>query len=112
MSETFLVCNQLQQFWGKKKAWVDGSDRKRILCNKHEDEAVNLLVELSSKDIDLRGQVTPAELDDKGLPVVEPSAHRIVEVEIPVPESTPESVTTPVAETADDDARASEITAS
>lgn len=92
MSETFVVCNQLQQFWGKKKAWVDGSDRKRILCNQHEDEAVNLLVELSAKDIDLRGQVIPVELDDKGLPDVEPSEHRIIEAEItpsmPAPEVT------------------------
>ena len=112
MTETFLVCNQLQQFWGKKKTWVDGSDRKRILCHKHEDEAVNLLVELSSKDIDLRGQVTPAELDHKGLPMVEPSAHLIVETEIPAPESSSESATTPVIETTEDDAKAPEATAS
>jgi hypothetical protein len=91
MSETFVVCNQLQQFWGKKKAWVDGSDRKRILCNQHEDEAVNLLVELSARDVDLRGQVTCVALDDKGLPAVEASAHRIIEADIAPPTAAPEA---------------------
>ncbi len=75
MSEVFTVCNQLGQFWGKKKRWVDGRTARRILTSKHQDEAVNLLVELSSKDIELRGEVIAIELDERGVPRVTPSEH-------------------------------------
>jgi hypothetical protein len=40
---------------------------------RHRDEAVNTLFELSSRDVDLRGQVIAAELDARGEPVIEPS---------------------------------------
>ncbi len=88
MSSTFVVRNQLGQYWGKKKKWVDGTDPKRVLVCKHEDEGVNLLVELSAKDIDLRGEVAAVELNQRGIPQVEPSAHLIVEA--PEPEQEPE----------------------
>lgn len=79
MSSTFVVRNQLGQFWGKKKKWVDGTAPKRVLVCKHEDEGVNLLVELSAKDIDLRGEVAATEVNEKGVPQVESSAHLIVD---------------------------------
>ncbi len=90
MSE-FVVRNQLGQFWGKKKAWVDGRDAKRIMLCKHEDEGVNLLVELSAKDIDLRGEVVAVEMSDRGLPQVEPSEHLIEDEPAPAAETEPES---------------------
>ena len=64
MSEVFVVRNQLGQYWGKKKRWVDGTKPRVVAHFKHEDEGLNQLVELSSKDIELRGEVAAAELDD------------------------------------------------
>ncbi len=81
MSEVFVVRNQLGQYWGKKKRWVDGTKPRAVAHFKHEDEGLNQLVELSSKDVDLRGEVASAPLDDRGVPVVEPSEHRIVDEE-------------------------------
>ena len=77
MSEVFVVRNQLGHYWGKKKRWVDGTKPTRVLTCKHRDECVNLLVELSSKDIDLRGEVIAAPVNERGLPQVEPSEHRL-----------------------------------
>lgn len=77
MSERFVVRNQLGHFWGKGKAWVDGTEPRTILLCAHEDEAVNTLFELSSRDIALRGEVQAVALSDKGEPVVEPSEHRL-----------------------------------
>jgi len=91
MSETFVVCNQLGQFWGKKKRWVDGNKARKIMLCKHADEGLNLLVELSSKDIDLRGEVIPVALDERGLPEVEPSKHLLEDedpLEIPADDPT------------------------
>ena len=42
---------------------------------KHQDEAVNQLVELSAKDIDLRGEIVAADLNEKGEPKIEASEH-------------------------------------
>ena len=78
MSDVFVVRNQLGHFWGKGKRWVDGSDPKSVMRTAHQDEAINTLFELSSKDIELRGEVLPTSLSERGEPVVEASS-------IPVP---------------------------
>lgn len=75
MSEVFVVSNQLGQYWGKKKRWVDGSKAKRVMVCKHEDEAVNLLVELGARDIELRGEVLAVSANERGIPRVKPSEH-------------------------------------
>ena len=87
MSETFVVCNQLGQFWGKKHRWVDGHVAQRVMRLKHQDEALNLLVELSAKDVDLRGEVLGVELDRKGFPLIEPSEHRLEDEDDIAPEA-------------------------
>lgn len=73
MSEVFVIRNQLGHYWGKSKEWVDGRDARAVMRAKHEDEAINTLFELSSRDIDLRGEVVEATLNEKGNPMVEAS---------------------------------------
>jgi len=73
MTEVFVIRNQLGHYWGKGKAWVDGAQPRLVLRTKHRDEAVNTLFELSSKDFELRGDVLPAELTERGEPIIEPS---------------------------------------
>lgn len=75
MSDVFVVRNQLGHYWGKAQAWEDGTEPKAVMRFKHEDEAINTLFELSSKDIELRGEILTVELSSKGEPVVEPSEH-------------------------------------
>lgn len=81
MSEVFVVRNQLGQYWGKKKRWVDGTKAKRVATCKHQDEGFNLLVELSAKNVDLRGEVLQVACNDRGIVQVEPSAHLLPEEE-------------------------------
>ncbi|WP_193940630.1 hypothetical protein [Parahaliea mediterranea] len=73
MTEVFVIRNQLGHFWGKSKAWVDGRDPRAVLRVKHQDEGINTLFELSAKDVELRGEVVPAELGPKGEPVLQVS---------------------------------------
>ena len=77
MAELFVVRNQLGHYWGKKKRWVDGTKPTRVMTCKHRDEGLNLLVELSSKDIELRGEVIATPVNERGVPQVEPSEHRL-----------------------------------
>ncbi len=81
MSEVFVVRNQLGHYWGKSKSWVDGRDARQVARLKHHDEAVNLLFELSSKDVALRGEVVAAQSDGRGEPVVEASHHPLPDAE-------------------------------
>ena len=84
MTDVYVIRNQLGHYWGKSKAWVDGSEPRTVMRSPHRDEATNTLVELSAKDIDLRGEIIAVALSDKGDPQVEAS-------EIPVP-LTPEQI--------------------
>ena len=79
MNEVFVIRNQLGHYWGKSKMWVDGNDPKASMRLKHHDEALNTLFELSSKDVELRGEILPVELNSRGYPVLEVSA-------VPLPE--------------------------
>ncbi|MFT7286061.1 MAG: hypothetical protein ACI87W_000165 [Halieaceae bacterium] len=72
----FVICNQLEQYWTRSGEWVDGRDPQRLLKLKHRDEAVNQLVELSAKAIDLRGVVLACDLNGRGEPDCVPSKHR------------------------------------
>ena len=91
MNDVFVVCNQLGQYWGKKKKWVDGTNPRRVLVCTHEDEAVNQLVELSARDIHLRGEVRAAETNQRGIPRIEPSEHLLVDEPDPPEETTAEA---------------------
>ena len=74
-NKVFIICNQLGQFWTRAGEWVDGREPQRILKLKHRDEAVNQVVELSARDIELRGEVRSCELGERGQPIVDVSAH-------------------------------------
>ncbi len=71
MSEVFVIRNQLGHYWGKNRSWLNGSDPKNVLQVKHEDEGINTLFELSSKDVSLRGEVVAVALKEKGQPILE-----------------------------------------
>ncbi len=78
MTDVYVIRNQLGHYWGKSKAWVTGAEPKAVLRVRHEDEALNTLFELSTKDVELRGEIISAPLSERGEPVIEPS-------EVPLP---------------------------
>ena len=73
MSPVFVLRNERGVYWGKAKTWVDGSSPRAVLRTPYQDEAVNTLFELSSRDIELRGEVIATTLSERGEPVIEPS---------------------------------------
>ncbi|MFA7554804.1 MAG: hypothetical protein WCY88_11185 [Spongiibacteraceae bacterium] len=74
MSHVFVVKNQHGHFANKHKEWIDGSDPKALFRSPHRDEAINLVFELSSRDIYLRAEAVSVELDKNKQPLVEASA--------------------------------------
>ncbi|CAA0123736.1 Uncharacterised protein [Halioglobus japonicus] len=98
MTDVFVVRNQLGHYWGKAKIWVDGSSPKAVLRTKHQDEALNTLFELSSRDTELRGEVVQTELSERGEPVIEPSQIPLLdesEPDVAEPEEEQEAHSTP-----------------
>jgi hypothetical protein len=79
MTDVYVIRNQVGHYWGKSKTWVDGTEARAVMRARHEDEAINTLFELSSKDFELRGEVVTAQLSERGEPMVEAS-------EIPLPQ--------------------------
>jgi hypothetical protein len=79
MSEVFVIRNQNGCYWGKSKEWQDGRDPRALARYQHRDEAVNTLVELSARDIDLRGEVLAAPLSERGEPQVAPGRLNLAE---------------------------------
>jgi len=79
MTDVYVIRNQVGHYWGKSKSWVDGTEARAVMRARHEDEAVNTLFELSSKDFELRGEVVTAQLSERGEPMV-------VASEIPLPQ--------------------------
>jgi hypothetical protein len=74
MNKVYVVRNQHGMFANKHREWVDGREPKIVFRSPHCDEALNLVFELSSKDIYLRAEAIHVELDDNDQPVVEVTA--------------------------------------
>lgn len=71
MSQVYVVSNQDGLFISKQKEWLDGRDAKLLFRCEHKDEAINMVFELSSRDIYLRAEAITVDLNEKKQPVVE-----------------------------------------
>lgn len=70
MADAFVIRNQLGQYLTKKGEWVSGKEPAIIFHQPHFDQALNQLIEVNSKDIELRGVVEKLELSEKRIPVI------------------------------------------
>ena len=98
MNQVFVVSNQNGHFASKQKEWVDGREPKLLFRSPHKDEAINLVFELSSKDIYLRAEATSVDLDEKKQPIVEvtnPIEPEEVPPEAELPEEAPDEIAGP-----------------
>ena len=84
MSKCFVIRNHQDFYLDKHKEWVDGRENQTLFRTQHKDEAINMVVELSSKDISLRAQYIECELNNKKQPIVEicPKAVALVQAQL------------------------------
>lgn len=97
MAKTFVIRNQLGQYFARKGDWISGKDPHGIFFQPHYDQALNQLIEINSKDIELRGEVTSLELDEKGKPIVlefgpEPEQFELEDLDVEVEAEAPVTV--------------------
>lgn len=72
MQKLYVVSDQRGLFVNKQKEWVDASEIKTLFRTQHKDEAINLVFELSSKDIGLRAEALLVDQDPNKQPIVIP----------------------------------------
>lgn len=72
MSEIFILQNQHNLFLGKQNNWLDGRDLNALYKTPHKDEAINQMVEASSKDYTQRIKIISCSPNEKGLPSIDP----------------------------------------
>ena len=70
MADAYVIRNQLGQYYTKKGEWVSGKEANLVFHQPHHDQALNQLIEINSKDIELRGSVVKLGLDEKRHPVI------------------------------------------
>ena len=99
MSKVFVVVNQHGLFADKHKEWTDGREPKLLFRSPHKDEAINLVFELSSKDIYVRAEAIEVELNEKKQPVVDVTAELPHATDIDEATSTDAEALEPIAET-------------
>ena len=62
----FVLQNADGRYFGKDLDWIDVLKASAIFCYEHQDQALNKLVELNAKDINLRAQVIACDRDHGG----------------------------------------------
>lgn len=68
----FVIRNQQGLYLTRQNEWVDGHDPAPLFKTPFRDAALNTLIELNAKDIELRGVLAEVEVNEKGLPQVMP----------------------------------------
>jgi len=66
----YVIKNHDESILGKDLEWLDGTDANLVFKTEHRDIALNQLIELNSKDINLRAQIVECEADKKGRPIM------------------------------------------
>ena len=71
MSKVFVVQSDQGHYFSKHGDWLSGKDASQIFFGKYKDEALNQLIDITIKDVDVRARVIECELNSKNHPVLE-----------------------------------------
>lgn len=87
MSKVFVVQSEQGHYYSKHGEWLSGKDNSLIYFGKYRDEALNQLIDITIKDVDIRARVKETELNAKNYPVLE----IVVESDLNEPEQVEEN---------------------
>lgn len=66
MAEVFIIQNHDQTYLSKHGDWIDGSQANQLFRSHHKDEAINIKVEQSVRNPQLRLSIISGQLNEKG----------------------------------------------
>ena len=73
MTEAYVIQNQHAHFLNKSGEWGNGQENTTLYRTLHKDEAINVKVEQSVRNPDLRLKVVTCALNAKGQPQIQSS---------------------------------------
>ncbi len=71
MSKVFVVQSDQGHYFSKHGEWLSGKDASQIFFGKYKDEALNQLIDITIKDVNVRARVIECELNTKNHPILE-----------------------------------------
>lgn len=71
MSKVFVVQSDQGHYFSKHGDWLSGKDASQIFFKKYKDQALNQLIDITIKDVDVRARVIEVELSEKNHPILE-----------------------------------------
>ena len=66
----YILQTQDQRTLNRDLEWGSEADRTMVFCTPYRDIALNQLIELNAKDIDMRASIVECEADAKGRPLL------------------------------------------
>jgi hypothetical protein len=66
----YILQTQDQRTLNRDLEWSSEADRTMVFCTPYRDIALNHLIELNAKDIDMRASIVECEADAKGRPLL------------------------------------------
>ena len=66
----YIIQTQDQRTLNRDLEWSSEADRTMVFCTPYRDIALNQLIELNAKDIDMRASIVECEADAKGRPLL------------------------------------------
>jgi len=66
----YILQTQDQRTLNRDLEWSSEADRSMVFCTPYRDIALNQLIELNAKDIDMRASIVECEADAKGRPLL------------------------------------------
>jgi hypothetical protein len=71
MSKVYVVQSSEGHYYSKHHEWLTGKEANRIFFGKYKDEALNQLIDITLKDVNIRAKVVETILNERNLPVLE-----------------------------------------
>ena len=71
MSAAYVVRSAEGHYLSKQQDWLSGKDKNSLYFTKHKDVALNQLIDITIKNVNVRAKIVPCELDEKSRPLVD-----------------------------------------
>jgi len=71
MNKVFVIRSAEGHYFSKHGEWLIGKEANQIFIGKYKDDALNQLIDITIKNVDVRAKVVETELNSRNLPVLE-----------------------------------------
>lgn len=71
MNKVFVVQSAEGHYFSKHGEWLSGKEAHHIYFGKYKDEALNQLIDITIKNVDVRAKVVETQLNARNFPILE-----------------------------------------